>query len=208
MYKKIIGIGLICLMAALIKHCAPFLQYIHPEDIQVFLLKFGFWAPLIYIVLFTVVPLTLFPDAVLAIASGLAFGIVGGICYTIIGALCGGTLAFFLSKSIGSAILGDKHLKHQKLHQLISNKGFGILLTLRLIPLIPFDVISYASGLSGINYRDFIVATLIGIIPGVIILVNIGAGMTTLSSPRLYISIAALICLVVLSKAYMPKVTT
>lgn len=183
----------------------PNLNILTPAAIQGFLLEFGLFAPLIYIVLFTLVPLTLFPDAVLAIASGLVFGTFYGFTYTMIGALCGGTLAFFIARFFCKDLIMDKLSKHISITSAIENNGFAMILTLRLIPLIPFDIISYCSGATGVNYKDFILATVLGIIPGIFLLVNIGAGMNELNSPRLYLSATAFVLLITVAKIFKTK---
>ena len=56
------------------------------------------------------------------------------------------------------------------------------MLMLRLIPLFPFDVISYGSGLTSIRYKDFLLATFFGTIPGIFVFVNIGAQSVNIGS--------------------------
>lgn len=204
--SKKIGLLLTILTIISICHFTP-LNGLTPNAIKSFLLQFGSWAPVIYIILFTIVPLTLFPDAVLAIASGLIFGVTFGSVYTIIGALCGGSLAFFIARFLGRDFISPKMKKHTNLNNLISEKGFAMVLILRLIPLIPFDVISYAGGISGIRYKDFILGTVLGIVPGVFILTNIGAGISELNSPRLYLSSTAFILLIILAKSFANRLS-
>lgn len=155
---------------------------------------------IIYIVMFSLVPLTLFPDSVLAIAGGLIFGLFNGYIYTTIGALIGGTLSFYISRKLGRNVV-KKFTKEKldKVEEMINEKGFFIVFMLRLIPLFPFDVISYGAGLTSIKYKDFILATLFGTIPGILVFVNIGAQSVNIGSTSFYISIAALILLLGIS---------
>lgn len=201
-YKIICGV---LILLAITFFIVPKFDSLTPTAIQSFLLNFGILAPIVYIFLFTVVPLTLFPDAVLAIASGLVFGTVYGFTYTMIGALCGGTLAFYIARFFCKKTLTTKMEKHIKVKDVIEHNGFSMILLLRLIPLIPFDIISYSSGATGVNYKDFILATALGIVPGVFLLVNIGAGMNELNSPRLYLSATAFVLLLVVAKHLKKK---
>ena len=82
---------------------------------------------------------------------------------------------------------------------MINERGFFIVLMLRLIPLFPFDVISYGSGLTSIRYKDFLLATFFGTIPGIFVFVNIGAQSVNIGSKSFYLSITALILLLVVS---------
>lgn len=145
------------------------------ENVKSYVLSYGKLAPLVYTIMFTLSALTLFPDSVLAISGGMIFGFFYGTLYTIIGAIFAATLAFFVSRFVGQSIL-EKFLKHNKIKVInaVEKRGFISVLVLRLIPLVPFDVISYGAGLTKIPYVDYIGATALGIIPGVMVYINIG----------------------------------
>lgn len=178
-----------------------------PQQIKEYIASFGILSPIIYIILFTLVPLTLFPDSILAIASGLIFGLYKGCILTMIGALCGATLSFYISRLLGKEAL-KKIIKKDinYFEKGLSKNGFLIILLLRLIPLLPFDVISYGAGLSKIKYKDFILATLIGIIPGVYVYVNLGEKSSSPMSIEFYISIALLLILFISSYFIKKKI--
>jgi uncharacterized membrane protein YdjX (TVP38/TMEM64 family) len=179
-----------------------------PENVKAFVDSYGMFSPIIYIILFTFVPLTFFPDSVLAIAGGMCFGMVGGFIYTMIGAMFGGTLSFFLAKTLGHKIF-NKFIKKDllSLENAIKNRGFVLVFVMRLIPLFPFDVISYASGFSGVKFKDFALATILGIIPGIFVFVNIGDKATEMGSSSFYVSIALLVGLIVMSYALKKKIS-
>ena len=82
---------------------------------------------------------------------------------------------------------------------MVNAKGFSIILLLRLIPLFLFDVISYGAGLTSVKYKDFIIATFLGAIPGILVFTNIGAQALNIGSNNFYISIASLILLIFIS---------
>lgn len=173
---------------------------IGPNDIQKYVTSFGKLAPLVYIIMFALVPLTLFPDSILAIGGGLIFGLTKGYTYTLIGALIGASLSFYISRKLGRNFV--KKITKEKLdyiEEMINTKGFFVILLLRLIPLFPFDVISYGAGLTNIKYRDFIFATIVGTIPGILVFTNIGAQSVDIGSNSFYLSIMALILLILSS---------
>ncbi|GAA0861515.1 TVP38/TMEM64 family protein [Paraclostridium tenue] len=173
---------------------------INSKDIQSYVSSFGKLAPLVYIIMFALVPLTLFPDSVLAIGGGLIFGLAKGYIYTLIGALIGASLSFYISRKLGRNFV--KKLTKEKLdgiESMINSKGFFFVLMLRLIPLFPFDIISYGAGLTSIKYKDFLFATIIGTIPGILVFTNIGAQSVNIGSNGFYMSIMALILLVIAS---------
>ncbi|MCJ7689004.1 MAG: TVP38/TMEM64 family protein [Clostridiaceae bacterium] len=179
-----------------------------PENVKVFVENFGVFSPVIYIVLFTFVPLTLFPDSILAIAGGMCFGMVGGFIYTMIGAMLGGTLSFFLAKTLSHEVF-NKFIKKDvsNLENAIKNKGFAMVFVLRLIPLFPFDIISYAAGFSGVKFKDFALATILGMIPGIFVFINIGDKVVATATSSFYVSIALLVGLIVISYALKNRIS-
>ncbi|MGG5462230.1 TVP38/TMEM64 family protein [Clostridium sp. B9] len=180
------------------------------DNIRIFILKAGIFAPLMYIIAFSLVPLTLFPDSLLAILGGSLFGLIKGSFYTLIGALIGSTISFFISRYFGHKFIKDSNNpKLKNIQELIKDNGFFMILLLRLIPLFPFDLISYGAGLTKISFKDFILGTLIGTIPGIIVFVNLGAQWIGLNKTSIYLSITLLILFIlfsiILKKVYIKK---
>ncbi|EGT3616654.1 TVP38/TMEM64 family protein [Clostridium perfringens] len=170
----------------------------------------GYLAPLIYIIAFSLVPLTFFPDSLLAILGGTLFGLSRGFFYTSIGALIGGSISFFISRILGQSFVEKlENDKLKNIQNLLKNNGFLMILLLRLIPLFPFDLISYGAGLTKISYKDFILGTLIGTIPGILVFVNLGAQWISLKKESIYLSVSLLILFVIVSlflkKIYINK---
>lgn len=200
--KLLLHLAVLLLFGAMIAgvSASGILTSASPEGIRDQVLSWGPWASLAYLILFILVPLTLFPDAVLAIASGMAFGMGEGLFLTWLGALLGGSLAFWLARLIGQEALEklQARLGH-KARQAPELRGFLSILVLRLVPLVPFDVISYGAGLSHVRYRDFLGATALGILPGVVVYVNVGDKLFNWNSSQFYLAIALLIGLTVVS---------
>lgn len=199
--KKAIRITLTMLILLLlyILNRSIILNNFSVSNVKLYLESKGAMAPLIYILIFTIVPLTLFPDAFLVIAAGTVFGFSYGTIYTIIGAGCGATLSFYVARLLGHNIFYTQKNPLFNFDERMSGKGFIIIFILRLIPLFPFDLISYSAGLSKVLYRDFITATIIGALPGILVYVNIGDKILDIGSSSFYLSIAVLLILIVLS---------
>lgn len=124
-------------------------------------------ARLIYVLFYIIGTVVLLPGTVLSFAGAVLFGPWEGTLYTWIGATIGAVLAFFLAKALGRDFV-DRLLKgkFQAFDERIRDNGFMGLLILRLIPLFPFNGINFGSGLTSIRFRDYLLATAIGIIPG------------------------------------------
>ena len=195
----VLVVFVICAVLYICTKCGMFTNCT-PRSMKNYICSFGTLAPVMYIFMFTVVPLTLFPDAVIAVAGGLIFGVWFGTIYTVIGAACGGTLSFFISRLYGRGIVEKLSKGKVKwFDEGVEKRGFIFIFILRLIPLIPFDVISYGAGLSKIKYKDFGLATILGVIPGVWVYTNLGDKSTHLFSTEFFMAVAILILLIIVS---------
>lgn len=179
-----------------------------PQELQNLLLPFGNWAAIGYIGLFTLLPAFFFPVAVLALAGGLLFGLWWGSLYTFLGAILNCTLMFFLARYAGrqkvEALLRKK-LSPVWQQRLNGNTGFLLLVILRLIPAVPYNLINYAFGLTAMPFRTYILASAIGIIPGTFAFINIGDKALDITSPDFWIAIGMLVLLLVVTAALGKK---
>lgn len=140
---------------------------VNAEDLRSWILSFGLWAPLVYIIVYTIRPLIFFPASVLSIAGGLAFGAWMGTLYTIIGATLGAALSFYVAKTLGKSLVKKQWTGNAaKIQKQMEQNGFLYVLLFRFIPVINFDLISYLAAISKVRFVSFVTATFIGIIPG------------------------------------------
>lgn len=152
-----------------------------PAQLKEFLEKQGVLAPLLFLVLCSLRPIVLFPISIFFLVSGLLFGPLYGWLYNFIGACTSCTLAFFLARGLGrefaAKILGEKT---RKIESAIEKEGFLIIFYTRF--LIPFDILSYASGLSNVDFKVFAGATLLSIIPSSFVYSLIGNAVSNIKT--------------------------
>lgn len=125
----------------------------------------------IYALVYAVCCVLFIPATVLTIGAGAIFGVVAGSLVVVVGATLGATLAFLLArtvmrKKVESMTAGNA--KFRSLDRAITREGAKIVLLIRLAPVFPFTYINYAFGLTGIKLVPYILATLVGILPGTI----------------------------------------
>ena len=105
---------------------------------------------------------------------------------------------FFLARYAGrekvQALLEKKlsSVWQQRLQNLNSGGGFLLLVILRLIPAVPYNLINYAFGLSAMPFRTYLLPSAIGIIPGTLAFINIGDKALDITSPDFWIAIGLL----------------
>mgnify|MGYP001249762286 CR=1 FL=1 len=177
------------------------------EGVRDALLRYGDLAPVIYMLLFAVLPAFFFPVAVLAFAGGLLFGLLWGSVYTFIGAVINCALMFFLARRIGREkirALVQRKLPSVWLKKAGGRKGFLLLIILRLIPAVPYNLINYAFGLTEMPFAAYMLGSAIGIIPGTLVFINIGDKALDVTSPSFWIALGLLVLLLVVT-AFMSK---
>lgn len=188
-----------CLFICVIGLYLDWFQSITPQNIKAFVLSFGSFAPIVFILLFSLTPFAPFFSAVLAVASGLIFGFVYGSVLVMIGATCSSTVGFYLARSF-SSISSIRQYKNnlektKGLVQKLNQNGFLLVFVLRLIPIVPFDVISYMAGFSTLRYKHYFIATVFGMLPGVLVYANIGANTLDIYSKEFVVSLLLLMTL-------------
>ncbi len=197
LFKYIVTTSIIVIVFLIINKLNIFKGY-GPDEIVDFIQGKGLMGPIIYVGLLSSLPLLLFPDSVLVISGGMVFGLFWGSILTVIGSLIGGILAFCISRKLGRNAV-KKLIKRDLILFDKDKNGFFLILMLRLIPLFPFKVVSYSAGLSDVKLKDFVLATTLGSLPGIVVYTNLGDKTTMVGSADFYISIALLIGLFILS---------
>lgn len=202
--RKILKIvSIIAIVIGLIWFSRSYLN-ISPTEIKEWILSFGMWAPILYIVLYTVRPLIFFPASVLSITGGLAFGALMGTVYTVIGATLGAVVAFLVAKKLGKGVIKNGAGKVDQIQQQLEKNGFIYVLIFRLLPIFNFDLISYAAGLSKVRLLPFFLATLIGIIPGTFAYNFLGSSIVS-KDPRIIIGAIIVFLILTIVPWYLQK---
>ncbi len=192
-YMTIAGLALV-LLAAL---TAALLLNPDPDEIEEAFTGLGFFGPALFAVAYAVLTVLLVPGAPLTIAAGALFGVVGGGIVVMFGATAGAAASFLISRrSTRGAVEQARGARLEALEQRFGGRGFPAMLLLRLIPLVPFNALNYAAGATAIGTRDYMLATFIGIAPGVFVFTALGAGLSDPLSP---LFIGAVVLLVAMS---------
>jgi uncharacterized membrane protein YdjX (TVP38/TMEM64 family) len=147
--------------------------------------SFGIWGPVIYILFYVFRPLILFPAGVLSASAGVVWGLKGWF-YLLIGANISSTAEFLIARFFGRGALA-RLIKGKMLNvdEAIERKGFLTVLLIRLIPNVAWDIQNFSLGLTKVKFRDYFIATFIGIMPGSFAFVYFGASIiAVLSNPR------------------------
>ena len=142
-------------------------DFVQQDRIEKVLRNAGVFAPLLHIVLMAAaVVVSPIPSIPLAIAGGMFFSPIVGAAYSLSGALGGATLSFLIARHLGielvERIIGKPLTFYPKDSERLLMK---IIFVSRLIPVISFDVVSYAAGLTKLSLGKFAAVTFLGMIP-------------------------------------------
>jgi uncharacterized membrane protein YdjX (TVP38/TMEM64 family) len=131
----------------------------------------GPFAPLAFVGVYAVAVVSLIPASLLTIMGGAIFGLARGVALSLIGAVAGSTIAFLLGRHVFRRVL-ERQLERMPrvaaIDRAVSAQGRRLVFFLRLSPVVPFNVLNYALGLTTITITDFLVAS-VGMLPGAVL---------------------------------------
>jgi uncharacterized membrane protein YdjX (TVP38/TMEM64 family)/rhodanese-related sulfurtransferase len=142
---------------------------INLESLEAEVRSLGFWAPAAYVSLFAAGTLAFVPGLIFALAGGALFGPVWGSLWNLLGATIGSSLAFLIARYLAGNLVSRK--ANSLLGRLIEGvdaEGWRFVAFVRLVPLFPFNLSNYALGLTRIPFSQYLVASVICMMPGAV----------------------------------------
>jgi phospholipase D1/2 len=133
------------------------------------------WAIVIVMLVFVLAGAIVFPLNVLILTTAAVFGPWLGILYGGAGTVTSGLVMYSIGGLLGREAL-YRMLGERWRHGLegVRKRGLLAVVTFRLLPIAPFTLVNLAAGASGIRFVDFLVGTLIGMLPGLVLLSIMG----------------------------------
>ena len=122
------------------------------------------------------------PRTAVSVLAGVVLGFGPGLLLALAGGLLAGLASFGLSRTLGRAAatrLGGRRLA--RIDELVTDRGFVAVLAGRLLPVVPFVVLSYGAGLTAIRWAPYALATALGLVPGTVVQVGMGASAGVLA---------------------------
>ncbi len=127
----------------------------------------------------------LVPGSILTLGTGFLFGGVWGLVVVSIGSTLGATAAFLVGRRLGRDWVRERIGGHERMRGVdgaIAREGLKVVLLLRLSPLIPYNALNYALSLTAVGLRDYVLGSWLGMLPGTVLYVALGAGARSLAA--------------------------
>lgn len=125
------------------------------------------WAPAAFIAAFALATVAFVPGGLFGLAGGALFGPLWGTVWNLAGAALGATLAFLAARYIASDwVVRKAGGRLKRLVEGVEAEGWRFVALTRLVPLVPFNLLNYALGLTRIRLRDYVIATAVCMLPG------------------------------------------
>ncbi|KTD24567.1 MULTISPECIES: TVP38/TMEM64 family protein [Legionella] len=167
--------------------------------------ELGWLAPILFLLIYCLATILLLPTMVLTLAGGALFGPLFGTLFNLMGATLGAACAFCISRHLAIDWLAAK--RGPKLNKLISGverRGWQFVALLRLLPIVPFNLVNYGLGITQIKFSHYILTTFIFLTPAEIIYTYCGhAGMDALTHPTPFYKNASIVVLCGLAIAFL-----
>ncbi|MCJ8312880.1 MAG: TVP38/TMEM64 family protein [Saccharospirillaceae bacterium] len=167
MKSNITKILILLLLISIVVSLFIFRDQINFEAIQTWLKSLGYWAPVIFIMIYIISTVFFIPGSLLTLASGVLFGPIFGTFFTLIGATIGATISFMISRFLARDWIEKK--SGPRLNQLqrgVDKEGWRFIAMVRLVPLFPFSILNYALGLTRIRISVYVITSFICMAPG------------------------------------------
>lgn len=175
-----------------------------PQSASDFVSSFGLLSAIIYILLHAVRSFVFLPVTPLTMAGGYLFGTDFGLLLTLAGrTIISATITFYLSRHLLRDYIKNKIKdRYARWNGRLESDGIFYIILMRVIPLFPFDAVGYVAGASSISYKKYMAGTILGDLPGVIVITMLGSSLRDVGSLQFYASVVIALVALAISVLY------
>ena len=163
-----------------------------PREVADAVNDFGAAAPAVFVVLYVGLSLLLVPSSVLTLTAGLLFGIVPGASLAFVSGALSAAVGFFVGRRFGRARVERlAGARLEVVNRWLRRHGVVTVAIARNVPALPFGLVNYAAGVTGIPARRFLVGTLLGFgIGALVVYGGLSSLVATLATRELFRGLA------------------
>lgn len=202
-FKILSRVFMLLFWGGLILFCFLNREKISVEGIVGLVPKDSIWSIIVMLLLFAVKGVVVFIyGSILYAASGILFSLPVAMIVNTIGTVIMTTIPFYIGKKAGSRLIGELVKKNSKLELLrdTQNKNeFFVSFFLRMVGLLPADLVAMYLGASGMRYKPYFIGTVIGLMPAIVCFSVMGMSIDDVGSPQFILSLIVEVGLMLLS---------
>lgn len=182
-------------------------ERLDPSALESAIRGLGWWAPFAHVALFAIGTVFLVPGTLFGLAGGVLFGPVWGTLLNLAGATLGATAAFLVARYLAADWVRAKIAGQlERLVAGVEAEGWRFVALTRLVPLVPFNILNYALGLTRIPLITYVAASFICMVPGTLAYTWIGyAGREAVSGNIVAVRYGLLALALLAAIALLPR---
>ena len=160
--KPLLALVLVAAVAAVIAN----IDEINPARIEAEVRALGFWAPIVFFVIYVLSMVLLGPASVLTIAGGALIGPGWGMVLNSIALFAGGVAGFYIGRYLAKDFVQRRAgRRFKQILDGVENEGWRFVAFVRLVPIFHYASICYGLGATRLRFREFAIPTVICLIP-------------------------------------------
>lgn len=167
---------------------ASWLPLPSPVQMRDWAQSLGPWFPLAFLIIHIVATVVPIPRTAFTLAAGLLFGPLLGVSIAVVASTVSAMIAMLLVRAVGLRL--NRLVRHRSIETVedrLRHRGWLAIVSLRLIPAVPFSALNYAAGASTVRVLPYALATLAGLLPGTAAVVILGDALAGHPSSLLYL---------------------
>ena len=148
------------------------------QEILPWIERLGAWGYVGFTVVYATSVVLMAPGSALTLASGYLFGPLIGALLATASATLGASIAFLIARKVARGPVRrrvEADRRFRAVDQAVAERGAWVVLLLRLSPIVPFNLLNYAMGLTSVRFGSFVLASVFGMLPGAAAYAFIGA---------------------------------
>lgn len=146
-----------------------------PSALEARVAAAGALGPAAFVALYALATVACLPGSLTSLAGGALFGPLWGTLWNLTGATLGATVAFLLARQgVGPRLTDRVGGRARRVLDAVDAEGWRVVALARLVPLVPFNLLNYALGLTRVRTSHYVLATLAGMLPGAVAYTYLG----------------------------------
>ncbi|MFC1705937.1 TVP38/TMEM64 family protein [Planctomycetota bacterium] len=179
---RTVGVVAIVIMIGLAATTLPVRELL--QGLLDFVQDMGPWGPPVLTAAYILACVLFLPGSVLTLAAGFLFGLGTGVVVVIAGSNVGAWASFLIGRTVGRGWIEEKTARNQRfraIDQAVRNEGLKIVFLTRLSPVLPFNLLNFGFGATGVSFRDYALGSVVGMLPGTVMYVYLGSAAQSLA---------------------------